>query len=270
MSPRPLFATITLVLLTAVDLTARAGSAPAVSTPPATQAAVDSRGVAVVELFTSEGCSSCPPAERVASRLARRARTAGAPVYVIAFHVDYWDRLGWPDRFATAAFTERQQRYARAMSSNRVYTPQMIVNGRAAFVGSDSRRASIEIDKARDLAAPVTLTMTRPRRTVDVVSLGVTVDTKADREHLVLNVAIIENGLASDVTKGENAGRRLEHDGVVRAFRTIPLAEITGDEITVPIPHNVVTGRAACVLYVQDARTMQVLGATGRRFSPST
>ncbi|MHC5113955.1 MAG: DUF1223 domain-containing protein [Planctomycetota bacterium] len=259
-----------MILALAASLHLHALAATASPAPPASRPAPSSAaGVAVVELFTSEGCSSCPPAEKVANKITRRARADGAPVYVIAFHVDYWDRLGWPDRFASATFTERQNRYARAMSSNRVYTPQMIVNGTKGFVGSDGKRASQEIAKARTKAAPAKVTVTRPRRRGDEVSVRVGVDTKRDGEHLVVNVAVVEDGLATDVTRGENAGRRLEHDAVARAFVTIPLAELPDGDVTVPIPHNLVTARAAVIAYVQDTRTMAITGAAGRRFNPS-
>jgi hypothetical protein len=96
---------------------------------------------AVVELFTSEGCSSCPPADRLLARIADEAAHSGQPVYALAFHVGYWDRLEWSDRFADPAFSRRQERYAAALGMPAVYTPEMIVNGRASFVGSDERRA---------------------------------------------------------------------------------------------------------------------------------
>ena len=95
----------------------------------------------LVELFTSEGCSSCPPADTLLTRLAAEKIVGGAQVVALAFHVDYWDRLGWKDRFSSAAFTERQHRYAAAWQTDRIYTPQAVVDGRVEFVGTDATRA---------------------------------------------------------------------------------------------------------------------------------
>src|SRR5436190_23170457 len=95
----------------------------------------------LVELFTSEGCSSCPPADTLLTRLAAEKTAGGAEIVTLAFHVDYWDRLGWKDRFSSAAFTERQNRYAAAWNTDRVYTPQAVVDGRVEFIGTDANRA---------------------------------------------------------------------------------------------------------------------------------
>ena len=96
---------------------------------------------AVVELFTSEGCSSCPPAEALLNQIHPRAAKSGQRIYTLAFHVDYWDRLGWKDPFSEAAYSQRQNSYANGFGEDRIYTPQMIVNGRGGFVGSDAGEA---------------------------------------------------------------------------------------------------------------------------------
>jgi len=93
--------------------------------------------VAVVELFTSEGCSSCPPADRILSRLTAETQRDHRRIYTLSFHVDYWDRLGWRDPYSSSANSDRQRQYAELMKLQSVYTPQMIVNGRIEFVGSD-------------------------------------------------------------------------------------------------------------------------------------
>ena len=99
--------------------------------------AAEGGGVAVVELFTSEGCSSCPPADDVLNALAADARTRHTRVFALAMHVDYWDSLGWPDPFASPAMTSRQQDYARSFGVRGLYTPQMVVGGAEEFTGSD-------------------------------------------------------------------------------------------------------------------------------------
>src|ERR1700761_5494846 len=97
---------------------------------------VGTKGFAVVELFTSEGCSSCPEADELIARVQQRDRDL--PVYVLAYHVDYWDRLGWKDAFSDAAYTDRQKRYASWLKVTSIYTPQVVVNGQTEFVGSES------------------------------------------------------------------------------------------------------------------------------------
>src|SRR5438034_9672572 len=95
----------------------------------------------LVELFTSEGCSSCPPADELLAKLVAEQPVEKAQIIALAFHVDYWNKLGWPDRFSSPKFTQRQYDYATFFGGNRVYTPQMIVDGKAEFVGSDSKKA---------------------------------------------------------------------------------------------------------------------------------
>src|SRR6476620_3102500 len=110
---------------------------------------INKNGFAVVELFTSEGCSSCPPADAVLARLAADTRDRGLAVYPLAFHVDYWDRLGWRDPHSAKAYTDRQYAYAAALgAAGQVYTPQMVVNGTAAFAGSNAREADRQVAAA--------------------------------------------------------------------------------------------------------------------------
>ncbi len=115
---------------------------------PADPSAPTHPGVAVVELFTSEGCSSCPPADAVLARIDREARASGRAVVPLAFHVDYWDGLGWPDRFSSADSTSRQRDYASAFGESGLYTPQMVIGGLDRFVGSDGAQADARIAAA--------------------------------------------------------------------------------------------------------------------------
>src|ERR1700743_3380708 len=96
---------------------------------------VDTKGFAVVELFTSEGCSSCPPADAVVAKLQKES--AGKPIYILAYHVDYWNHLGWKDAFSDAAYSARQKDYAQYLKIEGIYTPQIVVNGKTEFVGSE-------------------------------------------------------------------------------------------------------------------------------------
>lgn len=221
------------------------------------------RGFALVELFTSEGCSSCPPADAVASRIARDAAESGEPVFVLVFHVDYWDRLGWPDRFASAAFTERQRAYASAWKARQVYTPQMVVNGEAEFVGSDSARAEKEIESALERPATVPVEIEEARAVGDgVLSVRARVVGAPDRG--VVWVAVTEDGLSSEVKRGENAGRRLAHAAVVRGLVSALPGSEGRVESRVSVPADLNLERARVVVFVQDGESLRVLAAAGR------
>jgi hypothetical protein len=216
-------------------------------------------GVAVVELFTSEGCSSCPPADSV---LADLARSSERPVYALAFHVDYWDDLGWPDRFASPDNTARQQAYAHAFGTRGLYTPQMIVGGTEQFTGSDRDRADAAV--ARALARPASVRLSVHPRPPESNTVTVDYEAAGAPAGAVLNVAIVEHAASTPVRAGENAGKTLRHTNVVRAFRSAPLASPTGS-VVVQFPASLPREGAEVIAYVQGASPddggMPVLGA---------
>jgi hypothetical protein len=159
-----------------------------------------------VELFTSEGCSSCPPADRLLGLLDSQA-------IVLSEHVDYWDSLGWKDRFSSPAFTERQSAYARSFGLDSPYTPQMVVDGAAQFTGSDARQADAEIRKAA----------TRPRTSINLVrsDAGLKVETQGAPRDAELWLALADSSASTQVKNGENKGRELRHVAVVRSLRKL-------------------------------------------------
>ena len=213
----------------------------------------------VVELFTSEGCNSCPPADRWLARSfpADGARAAA----VLAYHVDYWDGLGWRDRFASPRFTARQNEEVRMAGARVVYTPQVLVQGRdhgfwrdggadkawrAVARESASARIALEVQPAADaLAVRVEATLLRANANAQVL------------------VALTEGGRLSDVRAGENAGVRLEHDHVVRALVAGPAfgaRSAAVGTVSLPLPHE--RGHdPAVIAFVQDRRTGDVLQA---------
>jgi hypothetical protein len=185
-------------------------------------AAPASRTPVVVELYTSEGCSSCPPADAALSRLARAQPLDGVELIPLGFHVDYWDDLGWKDPYASAAFSARQRRYALDGDDNRVYTPQMVVDGERRFVGDEG--------KAREQAAAAGKRAKVPLRVSarvdgDAAVVAVRLDA-APPAGTELWAALTEDGLSSRVTRGENSGRTLEHAAVVRAHVTLPAPKV--------------------------------------------
>jgi hypothetical protein len=224
-------------------------------------------GVAVVELFTSEGCSSCPPADELLAKLVANARMKDAPnsarrVYPLAFHVDYWNSLGWRDRFSDAAFSRRQQQYANAAKSDRIYTPQMIVNGTTEFVGSDAAAAKRAIAEAQSNAAAVAVKLNvEPGKPGNAYEGHYSTSGVAPSSGALLNVALVERGLETAVKRGENSGRKLAHENVVRWFKTIELSNDGESTIKVPLPDGVVRENASVIAYVQQKGPGRVLGA---------
>ena len=199
--------------------------------------------VAVVELFTSEGCSSCPPAEAVFERVVSQARAAGDRVVPLAFHVDYWDDLGWPDRFASPDFTARQRDYTRAFGDSGMYTPEMIVGGGDHFVGSDASRAAAAIASALARPSAVHPTVHVTRKAPDSIAVHVDVDGDASgADGAELWIGVVQRSATVHVERGENAGRTLRHTDVVRAFVESALRGGTGDAVVhlpwVPAAHE--------------------------------
>ena len=224
-------------------------------------------GFAVVELFTSEGCSSCPPAEALLGRLSKEARSDGSSVFLLAFHVDYWDRLGWKDRFSDPAFSARQEEYARVLGEEGLYTPQMIVNGREEFLGSDESRARRSIASA--LARPAAAEVRLKPEAIQGRSLPVDFAVAGAAAPAVLHLVLVEGSLSVQVARGENAGRKLDHEEVVRSFQTIPLKDSGSGRAEIPVPESVVLAHGSLIGFVQDPRTRAILGAAAVDLAPA-
>ena len=182
------------------------------------------RPAVVVELFTSEGCSSCPPAEAVLADLAEADAVDGVQIIPLGMHVDYWNYLGWGDRFSSPQFSDRQQRYSQIFNSNEVYTPQMIVDGTEQFVGSDRQKAIAAITNAASQAkGTIAIEQTPDFKDGSSVACKISVDGihRSGGEAVDVVLAITEDDLSSDVPRGENAGQTLRHTAVVRALRRV-------------------------------------------------
>lgn len=223
-----------------------------------TRAAEPIKGFAVVELFTSEGCSSCPPADRLLVELAKQNDSA---VYCLGFHVDYWNRLGWRDRFSSAAATQRQRLYARVFENEQVYTPQMIVNGESEFVGSDRKLANAAVARVLQTkpANSLSLGVTDPTEKREIT---VTVHAKGDTTGLMALVALVQRQGESRVTRGENQGRTLAHIGIVRDFRTFKLYGEGNGVGTLTLPPDVQTTDVDVIGFLQNAETAAITAAS--------
>jgi hypothetical protein len=184
-------------------------------------------GFAVVELFTSEGCSSCPPADDLVARIQKEDKDR--PVYLLAFHVDYWDRLGWKDVFSNTAYTDRQRQYASWLKLQSVYTPQIVVNGRKEFVGSDAStlRSTIEKD-LQGQAAPAQLSNGDIKLSINNLrkegnKLEWSWQTEGTNKGLSLVVALVQHSATTNVRSGENGGHTLSHVQIVRNLQSVSL-----------------------------------------------
>jgi hypothetical protein len=211
----------------------------------------------VVELFSSEGCSSCPPADVVLAALAKSQPVAGAEVIALEMHVDYWNSLGWVDPFSSATYTARQRAYADAFGASGVYTPQMVIDGHAELVGSRGDAARTMIAEAvKTPKAKVDLVRHGDRVTVNVAGLAA-----ADPADVLL--AVTEDGLSTAVPRGENAGATLAHGPVVRELKSLGTtsgASFTAD-VEVPVAPAYKRENVRAVVVVQRKKGLSVLGA---------
>ena len=213
-------------------------------------AASSSKGI-LLELFTSEGCSSCPPADRLLEELDQKQPIPGATLIVLSEHVDYWDGIGWRDRFSQKAFTDRQQAYANTIRGGDVYTPQLVVQGRVGLVGNQRGDVLHAInEEAKRDTAPLSADIVE--RTDKSVKLRV----HGDFKNADLVYAIAMDQATSDVRGGENSGRKLRHVAVVQKLNRIG-AYKDGSEVVIPI--NSATQRI--VLFVQKPGPGEVLAA---------
>jgi hypothetical protein len=206
-------------------------------------------GPLVLELFTSQGCSSCPPADRLLDRLA----ADGAELAPLSFHVDYWDDLGWPDPYASPAWTERQRQYAAALRDRSVYTPQLVVGGRTGMVGSNAALVTAAIARI-ERPALLPATAAWQDKTVEITATA-----PADADVLV---ALWEDGTRTAVPRGENAGETLRADRVVRRLERVAKAGERGT-ITVKLDPRWKIGGA--VAFAQRRDKVIVASALLRR-----
>src|SRR5579871_6682607 len=225
-------------------------------------AAEPTRTPVVVELFTSEGCSSCPPADHLLARLENEQPVPQAEILVMEEHVDYWDHQGWRDPFSAPFYTERQQDYALAFAVEDVYTPEMLVDGHPGFTGSDGRRALEAIQNAAK-AAHASVTIRRNGESEIGISAS---NFPAGTKSAEIVLAITEDGLANNVLRGENAGKRLSHAAVARSLSSVARFDARKSpdyNADVPLHLKPEWNREnlRVIAFVQDRATHRILGA---------
>ena len=220
--------------------------------------------VAIVELFTSEGCSSCPPADTLLREINLKQINAGQLIVGISEHVTYWNNLGWQDPYSSPVFTDRQSSYASRLSPEGSYTPQMVVNGRDQFVGSDggALQRALHDEALRDHLALRIVSSTASGSGVDV-KLAVTGHLS---KPLDIVAVLTDDADRSNVLRGENSGRLLQHVAVARSLmRVATIKEDAEGTIHIPLPAGFQSGGGAghhLILFAQEPQQGAILGAT--------
>ena len=218
----------------------------------ATGAATSPAGAkTVVELFTSQGCSSCPPADAYLGELAARDE-----VIALSFHVDYWNYIGWRDPFSSAEATARQRDYKRTLGRRYVYTPQMVVDGRAETVGSDRGRVEQLIEAARGRTG---LAVELAHRDGDAVRVRIPEEPGYDGPPAILWMALYDRRHTTSIGAGENIGVTLTNSNVVRRFENV--GAWRGERVALDLPLTGAEGRDGCAVIVQAGRGGEILGA---------
>jgi hypothetical protein len=214
----------------------------------------------IVELFTSEGCSSCPPADRLLIELTDKQPIKGALVIGISEHVDYWDHQGWKDPFSDRLFTQRQSVYSRAAGSDDIYTPQIIVDGVDALVGHDRSAVFDAIRRAAGRRkAPVAVEWSP-----EASKVSVTVQQSRETAGATVFLAITEDGLRTPVARGENAGRTLDHAAVARRLTQIGKTDSAGGftgSVPIALPPGWHRPKLRIVVFVQVDKSRRIVAA---------
>lgn len=223
----------------------------------------------IVELFTSEGCSSCPPADALLAELQSRQPLGNAEIIALEEHVTYWDELGWKDPFSSSAWTTRQYDYASALHNDNPYTPEMVVDGTAEFVGSRGSTARKEIEKAAGTRkAKVEISEVSPVQN-NSVAFRISVEkllSIGSKDSAEVILAITESGLHTSVKGGENVGKELQHSPVLRELKVIGVIGKNGQEgfsaqPTVKLDWKWNVGNLRAIVFVQERKSRRILAA---------
>lgn len=222
----------------------------------------------LLELFTSEGCSSCPPADRLLEELDRIQPVSGLELIVLSEHVDYWNQLGWKDPFSSSLYSTRQGNYANRFHLDGPYTPQLVVDGRFQLVGSDRREAASAIDRSKqDPKVPIMIT--KVVRAENQISASVEVPPSGLRKRMaLLSVVLADERAQSSVARGENAGRNLAHVSVARVLKQsgpLNLRDGSTKQVVLPVPAGAGEEDLRVVVFLQDPGSGRVLGAALRK-----
>jgi hypothetical protein len=265
------FVRVLLLLALAIGVSSILFAATWRSREHATALAAEGRHSApvIVELFTSEGCSSCPPADALLAQYEKQQPIANAQVIALEEHVDYWNELGWVDPFSGREYTERQAEYAAVLKNGNPYTPQIVVDGHTEFVGSHERTAQQAITRAAmDEKSDVSLTLEKAHKSSEQglqVKVG-KLRAAAVGDTTEVWLAVTESGLHSAVTRGENAGHDLDHASIVRLLRKIGNVDQKKDagfsrSLDISLDSRWKRANLRAVVFLQERKSRRVLGA---------
>jgi hypothetical protein len=213
-------------------------------------------GFAVLELFTSEGCSSCPPADELMGQIEKEYKDQ--PVYILSYHVDYWNRLGWKDRFSSAENSRRQQMYSSLLKSQ-TYTPQLVINGKTELVGSDRNAIENAIQNVilSSKTAPVSLSAVASQKTINISYK--TAETDPQNQ---LFISLVEKKSSTQVAGGENEGHHLQHWQIVHKQKQISLKDHSEGTEDFKLPDNFTKDNWEVIGFIQNSKTGKMYGAS--------
>ncbi|MFC6265320.1 DUF1223 domain-containing protein [Flavobacterium panici] len=214
----------------------------------------DKKGFALLELYTSEGCSSCPPADELLGKIQNELKDKN--VYVLSYHVDYWDKQGWKDIFSNADYTKRQYDYAKYMEKDPIYTPQVIINGKIDYIGSQETSLRNGIKSA--LSKPVSTNLSL-EASQNENSIAVNYNVEGTSKNSRLLIAVVQKEAKSNVKRGENAHRVLSHYQIVRNLQWVDLNKVKKGTASVHLPKNYNTQDFEIIGFVQDMNSGAIL-----------
>jgi len=249
-TPRTLAALVTLIAIVPALAVAQ-------STTPASKTPV------VVELFTSEGCSSCPPADVLLARMDKEQPVSNAEIIVLEEHVDYWEKGGWHDRFSSSQYTDRQKEYAPRLKFDEAYTPQMVVDGTTQFVGNDGPRALNAVTTAAE-TPKIALVLSSPVADGRRLACSVSASSTSPLPKADLYAALEDPTATTQVQGGENKGHQLDHVGVVRSLKKIGKLQDLGNgpmKFTLNAPADSTPTNMRIVVFAQGSDLGPIKGA---------
>ena len=210
-------------------------------------------GFAVVELFTSEGCSSCPPADEAVIKL----NALNKNVFILGYHVDYWDRLGWKDPFSSSAYSDRQKEYAASLHQSSLYTPEIVVNGTVQFTGSDEARLASSVNQALASKPVVALSISKVIANGNSIQVNYAVEGNASGR---VQCNLVQLAAETSVRRGENEGRTLHHINIVRDVKSVTLSAATGSA-TLQLPAGLRKSDCTIIVFLQDKNNGRIEAA---------
>lgn len=216
--------------------------------------------VVVLELFTSEGCSSCPPADALLNSIIDENEKKDTEIYALSFHVDYWNHLGWKDPFSSSQFSERQREYAEQFGSGS-YTPQLVANGNKEFVGSNKKQLHETLAEALLVKNEISLrSKLINNNQIDLQKLEVNYEVSGNSKNTVINICLVQKEAITFVQRGENSGRKLVHKNIVRVLKTQKIIQSSG-QVSLEVPKGLTQKDCSIIAFTQT-NNHQITGAT--------